>query len=128
MFGAGDFCCCGGANFLIHFYLFIGEIKIEKKWFFEIFFGGGGPLPHFFSYFLFFFSSSISSTQIVIPWWTAGGGRALWVSEHPLWRTRYCFIFFQKKIHTKFYYGVLSWKTDLALSKVICYPWVQYKV
>ena len=25
--------------------------------------------------------------QIVIPGWTAGGVCALWVSEHPLWRT-----------------------------------------
>ena len=38
---------------------------------------------------IIFFSISISSTQIVIPWWTAGGVRALWVSEHHLWRTRY---------------------------------------
>ena len=37
----------------------------------------------------YFFSNSISSTQIVISWWTAGGVRALWVSEYPLWRTRY---------------------------------------
>ena len=38
---------------------------------------------------LLFFSISISSTQIIIPGWTAVGVRALWVSEHPLRRTRY---------------------------------------
>ena len=43
----------------------------------------------------YFFSNSISSTQIVIPWWTAGGVRALWVSEHPLWRTRYYELLFK---------------------------------
>ena len=42
----------------------------------------------------YFFSTSISSTQILILGWTAGGVHALWVSEHPLWRTRYsCFLF-----------------------------------
>ena len=30
-----------------------------------------------------------SPPQIVIPGWTAVGVRALWVSEHLIWRTRY---------------------------------------
>ena len=37
-------------------------------------------------FFLFFFHNF---NQIVIPGWTAGGVCALWVSEHPLWQTRY---------------------------------------
>ena len=50
---------------------------------------------------IIFFSNSISSTQIVIPGWTAGGVRALWVSEHPLWRTRYCSSFFFFFFHAR---------------------------
>ena len=53
------------------------------------------PEPNFV--FFFFFSSSISSTQIVIPGMTAGGVRTLWVSEHPLWWTRYFWIFLSAK-------------------------------
>ena len=59
--------------------------------------GQGTPPPQkkkiIFSQFQFRLKTKISisilSTQIVIPGWTAGGVRALWVSEHPLWRTRY---------------------------------------
>ena len=63
----------------------------QKKW-------GKGPPPKIKSppkiiSKNYFFSNSISSTQIVIPCWTAGGVRALWVSEHPLWRTRYFYYF-----------------------------------
>ena len=52
--------------------------KKEKKW-------GKGPPPKKIISKNYFFSFSI-------PGWTAGGVRALWVSEHPIWRTRYLFV------------------------------------
>ena len=57
---------------LIYDFEFLHALLSNKKW--------GGGLPF--------------TPQIVIPGWTAGGVRALWVSEHPPWRTNSLYIYY----------------------------------
>ena len=58
----------------------------QKKW-------GKGPPPKKKSPPKKLFQKIIFSQFQFRPGWTAGGVRALWVSEHPLWRTGYSSFF-----------------------------------